>query len=365
MPISRRSALAVLAVAALAACQPNLSSPSPAASPEPSPGAPHSPAADLVGALKGSGASSQDNAQQTWARAFTNTFPDATVSYSPQDSAAGRERVLAAGVDFAGTDTPMTQEEREQDDSLIEVPVYVSPVAVAFNVPGFGGVRHINLSAEVAARIFRQEVTKWDDEQILALNQGVELPSLDIVVLHRDGSCGTTKVLTGYLSEAAPQAWPETASEQWPHPGQTPVASAVEMVARLESTPGAIGYLEASQVRAQLGTAAIGAQGRYRALSLQAANATLAGSGLAKDATYTHVVLDVDHTIADSYPLLLVSYVVARSSYPQAETAATMRSYLEYLVSEEGQNDAAQATGCVPLPGTLREQALRAISVIG
>ncbi len=259
----------------------------------------------------------------------------------------------------------MTPSERELAGDLVEVPVYLSAVVVAFNVPGFGGVRHINLSAEVAARIFRQEITRWDDEQITALNQGVEMPGLEIVVLHRDGSCGTTKVLTDYLSEVAPQAWPDPASEKWPHPTQTPVASAVEMVARLESTPGAIGYVEASQAGTQLGTAAIGAQGRYRAFSLQASNATLAASGLSKDATYTHVVFEVDHTAADSYPLLLVSYMVARSSYAQAETSATMRAYLEYVVSEEGQNAAAQATGCVPLPPTLREQALKAVSTIG
>src|SRR5690606_30409243 len=68
---------------------------------------------ELSGAIAGSGASSQENAQLGWVAGFTEANPGVTVSYEPTGSSTGREQFLNGAVQFAGTDSPLKPEELE------------------------------------------------------------------------------------------------------------------------------------------------------------------------------------------------------------------------------------------------------------
>src|SRR3954466_6116729 len=130
--------------------------------------------AEVSGNVAGAGSSAQDAAMQAWIAGLQSTSPDATVSYDPVGSGGGREEFVSKGVDFAGSDSALADNELKgaQDrcggpDNLIEIPVYVSPIAIIYNAPG---VDSLQLSPETAAKIFNQKITNWNDAAIAADN---------------------------------------------------------------------------------------------------------------------------------------------------------------------------------------------------
>ena len=89
--------------------------------------------------------------------------------------------------------------------AAIEVPVYVSPIAVIYNVNGIDD--GLKLDAATVAHIFQGDITKWNDPAIAALNDGADLPDTTITPVHRSDDSGTTANLTDYLSKASDGAW--------------------------------------------------------------------------------------------------------------------------------------------------------------
>src|SRR5919202_1495752 len=71
-------------------------------------------ALSACGALNGAGSSAQQAAMQGWTAGFTKTQPDVTVNYDPVGSGGGREQFLSGGVDFAGSDSALSDEELTQ-----------------------------------------------------------------------------------------------------------------------------------------------------------------------------------------------------------------------------------------------------------
>ena len=120
-------------------------------------------ATELSGALDGAGASSQQAAMQGWTAGYSGVQPGVTVNYDPVGSGGGREQFIAGGTDFAGSDAALDEEEltaaqeRCAGGEVFELPNYISPIAVVHNLEG---VEELNLSPEVVAGIFDQEITK-------------------------------------------------------------------------------------------------------------------------------------------------------------------------------------------------------------
>ena len=178
-------------------------------------------AAGLSGTIDGAGASSQGAAQEAWIAAFQGENPDLTINYDPSGSGAGREAFIAGGVSFAGTDSALKQEEIDggfaacvPDTGYLQVPAYISPIAVIFNVEG---VEELNLDATTLAKIFKGDITTWDDAAIAALNEGTTLPSAPITAVHRSDDSGTTKNFADYLFKVAPDVWDAEPADPFPY----------------------------------------------------------------------------------------------------------------------------------------------------
>ena len=106
-------------------------------------GAAPEPTSTLAGALVGAGASSQGAAQEAWTAAFQTSNPGVTITYDPSGSGAGRKTFISGGSDFAGSDSYFNDEELASTfaacapgTTAFEVPAYISPIAVIFNVEG-------------------------------------------------------------------------------------------------------------------------------------------------------------------------------------------------------------------------------------
>lgn len=196
-----------------------------------------------------------------WKTEFAAANPGATVQYSPDGSGAGRKAIIDGSAQFAGSDAYLKDEELESSkavcgpDGAINIPVYISPIAVAFNVPG---VTELKLDAATVAKIFRGEIANWNDPAIAALNKGVTLPDLKVTPVNRsDRHHHQLHRLPG-LASAAPEVWTDPSSGIWPASLQGGNAKGTSGVVKtVTDTPGAVTYADDSAVGGKLGTASI------------------------------------------------------------------------------------------------------------
>lgn len=364
--IARVGAVAAVAALSLTACAAN----------EPAAGGGAQPSAGgetaLSGTVKATGASSQGAAQQAWTAAFQTANSDVTINYQPTGSGTGRDNFLAGSSNFIGSDRAYDADELAAGgfgacatDDIVEVPAYISPVAVVFNLEG---VDTLNLTPEVIANIFNEKIEKWNDPAIADLNEGVELPDLAITPVFRGDASGTTGTFTEYLASVAPDAWPYEDADEWPV--STTRSEAAQQTSGVEAAvtggQGTIGYIDASRV-GELGSAAVQVGDEFVPFSSEAAAQLVAASPLEEGRGEGDLVFAVDPASAPagSYPIALVSYLIGCVEYEDAAVADIVRSYFSYIVSEDGQNAANEAAGSAQLSPEVAEQAQAAIELIG
>jgi phosphate transport system substrate-binding protein len=274
----------------------------------------------LSGTLSGAGASSQQAAMQAWAAGFQQANPEATVNYDPVGSGGGREQFLAGGVPFAGSDRALKDDEiakaktRCEGGDAISLPVYISPIAVAYNLEG---VEELKLSPAVLAGIFNQKITKWNAPEIAADNAGVTLPDLEITPVNRADDSGTTENFTDYLAAAAGDAWPYEPDGEWPVAGGEAAQGTSGVIQAIKGGQGTIGYADASQV-GDLGTAAVKVGEEFVEYSPEAAAAVVEGSPRAEGRPQGDLAIEIARDTKESgnYPIVLVSYQIACTSTP-------------------------------------------------
>ena len=90
------------------------------------------------------------------------------------------------------------EEALPEPGELIQIPVYISAIAVIYNLPE---VPDLQLSPDTIAGIFDQEITTWNDPKIAADNPDASLPDKAITPVNRSDDSGTTANFTDYLSQ--------------------------------------------------------------------------------------------------------------------------------------------------------------------
>lgn len=309
---------------------------------------------DLSGTLNAAGASSQGSAQEAWRAAFQTSNPDVTVNYDPTGSGAGRETFIAGGTAFAGSDSYLTDDELAgtfemcaPDTLAVDLPVYISPIAVIFNVEG---VTDLNLDADTLAKIFTGAITNWNDPAIAALNADATLPDLAITAVHRSDDSGTTKNFADYLFQAAPDVWTEKPADPFPYQSGEGAQGTSGVVDAVTNGTGTIGYADASRA-GDLGVAKIKVGEEFVGYTAEAAAAVVDGSPLVEGRSANDLAIDLDRltTNPEEYPLVLVSYAVVCEEYADADTAELVKAYVGYMASEAGQEEAAVSAGAAPL----------------
>ncbi|WP_421732251.1 phosphate ABC transporter substrate-binding protein PstS [Cellulomonas sp.] len=325
------------------------------------------PASTLSGTLNGGGSSAQEKAQQAWVAGFQTANPDVTVNYTTTDSGAGRKGFLDSSLDYAGSDSALNEEELASSTDRcfggagIDLPVYISPIAVAFNLDG---VTELNLSADVVAKIFAGAITTWDDAAITALNPDATL-SGPITVVHRSDDSGTSKNFQDYLSKTAPDVWTYEVSNTWPVAVGQGANGTSGVVQTVQAATGTIGYADASAV-GELGKVSLGVGTEFVAPTADAAAKTVDVSPRDDARAEGDIVIKVDRTTteAGAYPAILVSYLLVCNTYDTQEKADLVKAYATYVVGAEGQEKAATAAGSAAISDALRTDVLAALDGI-
>lgn len=364
-----RSLAAVCGVgllASLAACGDNTAAPE-------STSATKDGVASLTGEYAGAGASSQQTAVEAWIEGFRSQAPNATVAYNPSGSGAGVSTFLTGSTVWAGSDKALSAEEIEQSKSVcasgtaFDVPVYVSPIAVAFNLDGISTAgKHVNMDAATIAKVFNGEITRWNDPAITEQNPGLDLPNLTITVVHRSDKSGTTLNFVSYLKDVAPSAWPHDLSENWPNEVGQGAKGTSGVVSTIKQANGTIGYADFSQV-GDLGTVAVKVGDDYTPISADAASKVIADSPVDTSVDGDNrIVIDINHKTAatGAYPIVLVSYDIACPIYRDENTARFAKSWLGYITGKAGQDQAKNATGSAPLPENIAQYVRASIDAI-
>jgi phosphate transport system substrate-binding protein len=331
------------------------------------------PSTEASGEIAGAGSTAQEAAQKAWIAEFENANGGATISYDGVGSGGGREKFIANAVAFAGSDTPLSEEEGELGKAikrcgpgeLVEVPDYISPIAIVYNLPG---VEELKLTPETLAKIFNQEIENWNDPEIAKENEGVELPETRIVPVNRSDESGTTENFTDYLSKAAPSVWTHEVSGEWPVKGGEAASGTSGVIEAVSAGEGAIGYADASQA-GELGKALIQVGSSWAEPSPEAAAKVL---DLSKEDPELEkgqknvIAFEIDRKTEASgvYPIILVSSLIGCTKYKSADEAALVKAYFEYAISPEGQELAAEAAGSAPLSSQLTKKVEAAVGAI-
>ncbi|WP_448626686.1 phosphate ABC transporter substrate-binding protein PstS [Geodermatophilus sp. URMC 64] len=325
-------------------------------------------AEQLSGTINGAGSSAQQAAMQGWTAGFSSEQPGATVNYDPVGSGGGREQFTTGGVDFAGSDAPLDDEELTAaaevcgDAGVFELPNYISAIAVVYNLPG---VDQLNLSPATVAGIFTGAITTWNDPAIATDNPDAQLPSTAITPVHRGDDSGTTTNFTQYLSAAAPDVWTSEPDGEWPLEGGEAANGTSGVISAVQAGEGAIGYADESQA-GELGIADIKVGEQFVTPSPEAAAAVVEGSELISGRGEFDFAYEINRTTtaADEYPIVLVSYHIGCVRYDDQEKADLVKAFMGYVISEDGQQAAADQAGSAPISDALRAQAQKAVDAI-
>ncbi|POH69823.1 phosphate ABC transporter substrate-binding protein PstS [Cryobacterium zongtaii] len=322
----------------------------------------------LAGTLDGAGSSAQASAEDVWVSQFQRTNAGVTINYDPTGSGAGREQFIGGGVDFAGSDSALSDEELAGEfaacapgSAAIDLPVYVSPLVLVYNVDG---VDNLRLDPAAIANIFSGAITRWNDPALVALNPDATLPGEQISAVHRSDDSGTTKNFADYLYQNVPEIWTSEPADAFPYPGEGAQGNS-GVVSAVANGNNTIGYADASRV-GDLSVAALQVGEEFVDYSTEAAAAIIDASPLVARDNPNDLVVDVDRTSTAPgvYPLVLVSYLIACEDYPDADQAELVAAYLAYVASPDGQAAAAESAGSAPLSADFSDRVLEAVASI-
>ena len=324
-------------------------------------------------ALKASGSSAQANAITRFVTAYESACPGFTLNYTSSGSGAGVSEFIGGQTDFGGTDSPLNAEKGEVDKAKARcggadawnLPTVFGPIAVTYNLPG---VDSVALDGPTLAKIFNGAVTTWNAPEITALNSGKTLPGDKINVVFRSDESGTTDNFQKYLDAASDGAWGKGAGKTF-NGGVGEGAKGNEGTsAAIKTTAGSITYNEWSYATKQglqiadVITSAgpdpvklIGGDAPARSID----SVTIKGQG-------NDLVLDTSSfykpTAAGAYPIILPTYNVVCSKYPDAEVAPAVKAFLT-VATTDGQKGLEEA-GYIPVPDTFKAKLTEAINAI-
>lgn len=327
----------------------------------------------ISGNFSGAGASSQQAAVEAWIAGFPGTNPEAKIAYNPSGSGAGVQTFLTGATAWAGSDKALADDEVEQSKSVctegtaFDVPVYISPIAVVFNLKGVSDAgKHINMDAATIAKIFDGKITKWNDPAIADQNKDLKLPDTAITVVHRSDKSGTTQNFVSYFKDVTPDNWTYDLSENWPNEVGQGAKGTSGVISTVKQADGTIGYADFSQV-GDLGTVAVKVGDKYNEISAEAGSKVIGDSK--QDDTVkgdNRIVIKINHaTEAEgAYPIVLVSYDIVCPAYKDTKQAEFAKAWLTYVTSDEGQKAAQDAAGTAPLPSSLKSEITKSIEAI-
>ncbi|WP_310784261.1 phosphate ABC transporter substrate-binding protein PstS [Mycobacterium sp. Z3061] len=332
-------------------------------------GEPHAGSCGGHPTLKASGSTAQENAITRFAKAFEQACPGHSLNYTANGSGAGISEFLGGQTDFAGSDSPLSKDEyaRAQQrcgSPVWNLPVVFGPIAIAYHLRG---VPSLNLDGPTAAKVFNGAITTWNDPAVAALNAGVALPAEPIRVVFRSDQSGTSENFQRYLDTAGNDAWGKGAAKEFNGGVGEGAAGSDGVAAAVASAEGSVTYVEWSfalarqlsvaKVVTSAGPDPVGIDTASVGKTISSAWFIRQGNDLAFD-----TISFYRPNQAGAYPIVLATYEIVCSKYPDAQVGAAVKAFLESATGA-GQTGLAD-NGYAPVPEEFRPRLAAAVGAV-
>jgi phosphate ABC transporter phosphate-binding protein len=295
-----------------------------------------------------------------WLTNYRRENPAVDISYEPVGSEAGIRRLLEGKIDFGASDNPQAIREisPEDENRYLFFPSVAGAVVPIVNLPGL--TSDLAFTPQALAGIYLGKITKWNDPVLRQSNRGVNLPDLDIAVVHRADGSGTSYAFTDFLSKTVPE-WKSRAGSalnpKWPvgrgASGNEGVASLVKEMG------GSIGYVEyiyAIEHHVSFGKVRNQA-GEFVAASLESIAAAVSHAAPVAD---DFKISMVNAPGAGSYPIASFTWLVVPAHIADDAKRKALAAFLQWMLGP-GQAQSA-ALGYLALP---KELVVRELAAIG
>ena len=294
--------------------------------------------ADLLGA----GATFITPVMLEWIR---DNEPGIRVNYQSIGSGGGIAQFLEESVDFGSTERYLTDEEVSDAVDIrgceaLHIPDAFGGVVPAYNNPDVdaaleaAGEPYLILEGEVIADIFLGNIDQWDDPAIAATNPGVDLPSGDIIPVHRSDGSGTTYIFVTYLSDVS-QQWADEvgAGSEVDWPAGIGGNGNEGVAAETQQQPGAMGYLSiAYAIENDIKMASvINADGNPIQPTVES---VAEGPSTIIDTIPDDFRYDILGVGGDGFPIVGTHWILAWECGYEDETASSLIDFLTWVVTE-------------------------------
>ncbi|KAB1502995.1 phosphate ABC transporter substrate-binding protein PstS [Corynebacterium sp. 320] len=327
-------------------------------------------ATDASGELRAEGSSAQQNAMDN---VFSPAFSAATgaqLAYNATGSGAGQTQFISDQVDFAGSDSPLKDDQVEAaakrcgGNEAWHLPMVIGPVAVAYKLDGVEET--LNLSTMTIAKIFKGEITSWDDPAIQGENPGVNLPAVPISVVYRADESGTSDNFQKFLRASTDGYWTDE-GKSFPTAVGAGTNKSTGVAHQVAVTNGAITYVESGYAKEREGDMNIAkidfGKGpvELNSTSVNKALDTVVFSGEGHN-----LVVDSDALYASkedgAYPLVLTTYEIVCSAGYDENTAKLVKNFLYTML--DNQSEDLENEGYIPVDGQFKDKLTAAVDAL-
>ena len=309
--------------------------------------------------INGAGATFPYPIYSKWFDEYAKVDPSVRFNYQSIGSGGGQKQILAETVNFGASDGPMSDENMARaPGKILHIPTVAGAVVVTYNLPVNPKLK---LDGPTLADIFLGKITRWSDQRIAALNSGVTLPDVDLIVVHRSDGSGTSYLFTDYLSSVS-KDWEtrvgRNTSVRWPTglgaKGNEGVAGQVKQL------PGTIGYLELAYAHQnQLPFADLqNSSGNFITASLDSVTEALATANIPDDFRFSMV----NPPGAKAYPIAGATWLLVYENQKDAAKGGKLVQFLNWAMTKgEGM---ASALDYAALPESVQQRVLERIKTI-
>jgi phosphate transport system substrate-binding protein len=277
---------------------------------------------------------------------FNKSDSKVSVNYASVGSGTGETDILAGSVNFGASDVPEPAGTTGSGGAILQVPVVLGGIAVAYNEPCLG--KNVHMTGTQIAQIYSGKITDWN-----TISSSCPTGSA-IEPVYRADSSGTSNAFTHYLTSVDAADWPASLDGKQPaFPKGEGGNGNAGVAGDVQGGAGTIGYVElAYALQSGLNYAAVqNSSGAYVVPS----NASVAADAAAFPAVSATNYLIVNGSGAGSYPISTYSWVIVYQKQSNTNNGIALGKMLDWMATA-GQSDSA-AIGYVPLPANIQSLA--------
>lgn len=324
--------------------------------------------------INGAGATFPLPVYTQWTYAYQYVDPSVAINYQGIGSGGGKKAIVDGTVDFAGSDSLVSDEEYTNGKDLQMYPVLAGAVVPVYNI-AFTAENKDNkvliLDRATLVGIYNATITKWNDPAIVALNPDLKdlLPDAKITAVHRSDGSGTTELFTKSLASF---------SEDWKAGGASSVEWPVDkagngvggkgnpgVAAVVQNTPNSIGYVELSYaISNKIAFASmVNKAGKTVVASGETVESAMADFADKFTDKLTNTIVDAPGD--NSWPIAGYTYLVLHTtSMTDCTKAEKLLQYINWSLTDAGAAKVASDLGYSVLPEAVQKQVIAKLSEV-